>query len=195
MKHQFLVSNDKRETVRNFLQALESLNGKLIIQVENVVVITTEDERLAQILDKVLNREEAQAPEVVKAPEEITPVPLPPHSPFGNRSYGSPGGEARIDHQTGKVLEKRFCEKCRDKYQPVRRDQRFCSDCARKLHSKAARMVWHIIGTEEFFSRKELVARLQGNVLPVGTRLNHDNNGSYTVILKDGKAQVEKIKE
>lgn len=190
MKHQFLVSSDKREHVRNFLQALESLNGKLIIQVENVVVITTEDERLAQILDKVLNPPpvEINAPEKAKVAEGWSQSEPEIHQL-------TVAEKPKVHARTGKVLENRFCEKCHLEYQPIRLDQRYCSDCAQKLHSKNARQVWHIIGTEEFFSHKELMRRLQGNELNVGTRLNQDNNGAYSVILKDGKAQVEKIKE
>ncbi len=94
----------------------------------------------------------------------------------------------------GKKLEKRTCTKCGLEYQPVLMNQSFCSDCSRKAH-KSTKAVWQVYGTDQLLTHAQLQQQLEERTLPIGTRLEHDNNGSYSVILKNDKYILEKITE
>lgn len=170
MEHNYLIYANHRERIEKLVELIHGLNGFGTAKFEDMVQVSTEDDNLAGILDQVLG-------------------------PYDLKKTDGPHATNR---KTGKTLEKRICSKCHNEYQPVRLDQKKCSDCSREASHHAHKVdntkpIWFIPDSNECLSNKELQERLAERTLPVGMRLDHETDGAHIIAVKGEKYFVEKV--
>ena len=176
MNHSYIIFANHKERIMKLVELIHGINGYGTAKFEDMVQITTEDDDLAAILDKVLREAKPEASAVLKKTK-------------GKKQ----------------PLEKRICSECHTEFVPRMPNQRLCSSCSRKKYpasyknnpgfSTSKTKVWTLCDSGENVTHAELEQRLKEHTIPVYARLDHKNNGAYRVIEHGSQLRIEKVLE
>jgi len=185
MNHNFLIAAEEREHVSNLISAIAALSGKTAHNMIDLVVVTTNDDQLAAILDQALPGKAITMELPFLGSEPKKPEKKTRRSPVKNNP-----------HKKGH----RACLHCHNVFENEG-NEKLCPTCkaaketAPKQKEAAGYTPWKIVGTDKHLTSGEISEALSKKTLEIGCGLSHPARGTFVVVDNGKRLGLEKIME
>ena len=204
MKHIYLIAQEQKPAIEAMIEAVQVILCGGGAEFTDLTLITTTDDRLAAMLDQVMDKDL-----LLSLADGLKPAPKRRPSPQPEQLPASEAGEvSAVAPVVNRSKRSALCRRCKRSYTMIR-SEKLCPDCtaadqatprsgrpATVASSKGPR-VWTIVASGERINHLDLQNRMNEHQLAPGDMLDKAGEGAYRVASANGNGtlKLERILE